>query len=113
MPQWTALDEETSSALRSRLPEESVVEQPSSSALDYALNRNQTVVAVLPCRGFGQAGLAVIRWNSIPVIPPPAPAPAPTLSGKTRASGFLGLSDEPVFEEEDEKKSWWKKFWEG
>jgi len=112
MPQWTAFDEETSSALRSKLPEESVVEHTSTSALDYALNRQQSVVAVLPCRGFGQAGLAVFRWNSVPVIPSPPP-PAPAFQGRTRTSGFLGLTDEPVFEDDDEKKSWWKKFWEG
>jgi hypothetical protein len=33
----------------------------------------------------------------------------------TRASGFLGLSDE-LFEEEEEvveeKKAWWKRLWE-
>jgi type IV secretory pathway VirB10-like protein len=32
----------------------------------------------------------------------------------TRAGGFLGLSDEPVFEDEapPEKKGWWRKFWD-
>jgi hypothetical protein len=54
-----------------------------------------------------------------PTPGPPAraaqPARRPT-AGRvgTRASGFLGLSDE-VFEEEEvveEKKSWWKKLWE-
>jgi len=66
---------------------------------------------------------------SAPVAPPasvksPAPAtPAQVaqpvgrpIAGRvgTRASGFLGLSDE-VFEEEEvveEKKSWWRKLWE-
>jgi hypothetical protein len=31
-----------------------------------------------------------------------------------RAGGFLGLHDEPVFEEEPQipkKQSWWRKFW--
>ena len=116
MPQWTTFDEETSSALHSRLPEESVVEHSDSSALDYALSCRQTLVAVLPCRGFGQAGLAVFRWNAVPATPRVRPeltsVPAPT--GRTRTSGFLGLSDEPIFEDEEEqKKSWWKRFWEG
>jgi hypothetical protein len=113
MPQWTAFDEETSSVLRSKLPEEPVVEYSSTSALDYALNSKHSVVAVLPCRGFGQAGLAVFRWNAVPVIASSPPPPAPAFPGKTRTSGFLGLSDEPVFEDENEKKSWWKRFWEG
>ena len=32
----------------------------------------------------------------------------------TRAGGFLGLSDEPVFEDEtpQEKKGWWRKLWD-
>jgi hypothetical protein len=62
----------------------------------------------LPCRGLGQTALAVFRWNRIPT---PAPPPAPRAN--TRAGGFLGLTDE-LFEEEEtqEKKSWWKRFWE-
>lgn len=118
MPQWTTFDEETSSALHSRLPEESVVEHSECSALEYALSSRQTLVAVLPCRGFGQSGLAVLRWNAVPAIPSVrstelTPTPAPV--GRTRTSGFLGLSDEPVFEDEEDqgKKSWWKRFWEG
>lgn len=115
MPQWTTFDEETFSALHSRLPEESVIEQPDCSALDYALSCRQTLVAVLPCRGFGQAGLAVLRWNAVPDAPNRAAlTPVPTPVGRSRTSGFLGLSDEPIFEdEEDQKKSWWKRFWEG
>ena len=39
-----------------------------------------------------------------------------TNRASTRASGFLGLTDEPVFDEEqeavEEKKSWWRRLWE-
>jgi hypothetical protein len=116
MPQWTTFDEETYSALHSRLPEDPVVEHSESSALDYALSCRQTLVAVLPCRGFGQSGLAVLRWNAVPAIPSVHPelTPVPTPAGRTRTSGFLGLSDEPIFEDEEDqkKKSWWKRFWE-
>jgi hypothetical protein len=57
------------------------------------------------------------------VAQPASPAPpVPTAAARrpsagrvgTRASGFLGLSDE-VFEEEEaveEKKGWWKRLWE-
>jgi hypothetical protein len=35
-------------------------------------------------------------------------------SRSTRAGGFLGLSDEPAFEDEpvEEKKGWWRRFWD-
>jgi hypothetical protein len=51
-----------------------------------------------------------------PAPPVPTASTARPMSGRvgTRASGFLGLSDE-LFEEEvvvEEKKSWWKKLWE-
>lgn len=107
MPRWIAVDNEISSALRSRLPEQTIIQLSESSALEHALRRNETTVAVLPCRGLGQAALAVFRWNRIPANPISPSAP------HTRAGGFLGLTDE-VFEEEDqEKKSWWKRWWEG
>ena len=106
MPTWIAVDDKTSSTLRSRLPEQSILEYPARSAIEHVLDSGETTVAVLPCRGLGQAALAVFRWNRIP----------PTIAesaASTRAGGFLGLNDEPIFEEESqEKKSWWKRFWE-
>ena len=113
MPNWTTFDDDTSSALRSRLSEPSIVQLPARLAMEHVLQRGETLVAVLPGGGLDQAALAVFRWNRIP-LPAPPPAPRPVSSGRTRASGFLGLTDEPVFEEEEveEKKSWWKRFWE-
>lgn len=106
MPNWNVFDDQTSDALRSRLPEQTIVELPESLALAHTLRRNQTTVAILPGGGMGQAALAVIRWNR--VVPP-----SPPLQANTRAGGFLGLTDEPVFEEEPPaKKGWWKRWWE-
>src|SRR5579864_9343026 len=104
MTQWITVDDETSSALRSRLSEQTIIELSESPAMEHVLNRGETIVAVLPCRGLGQAALAVFRWNRIPT------PTLPPSRGNTRAGGFLGLSDEPMFEEEEirEKKSWWK-----
>ena len=112
MPNWTTFDDETSSALRSKLPEQTVIELPGHSAMEHVLNRGETIVAVLPCRGLGQASLAVFRWNRLYVQVNDAPT---TPLANTRAGGFLGLRDEPFFEEEEsqEKKSWWKRFWDG
>ena len=130
MPQWSTFDEGTCSALRAKMPAETVVELPSTSAMEHVLQRHDSAVAVLPVDGSGQAGLAVFRWNRVPApATPPAPVhpqdfsapePAPLAkvrrpSREIRATGFLGLSDEPVYEDEEpsqEKKSWWKRFWE-
>jgi hypothetical protein len=128
VPQWTTFDEASSLALRSRLPGATVVQLPNTSAIERALEHDGSVVAVLPASGLGQAGLAVFRWNRLPTTTEPPsripPAEAPNtaaateverISKGTRAAGLLGLSDEPVFEDEDEsqeKKSWWKRFWE-
>ena len=111
MPTWTTFDNETSSALRSKLPEQIITELPGRSAMEHALNRGETIVAVLPCRGLGQAALAVFRWNRLHVQVNDAPTPR----ASSRAGGFLGLRDEPLFEEEEsqEKKSWWTRFWDG
>ena len=55
------------------------------------------------------------RPSTITSSEPPAATARPTVTRTgTRASGFLGLSDE-LFEEEEaveEKKSWWKKLWD-
>ena len=108
MPSWITVDDDTSSALHSRLPEQTILELPGRSALEQALNGGDTTVAVLPCRGLGQAALAVFRWNHLPPTVSASPRDA-----AIRAGGFLGLTDEPVFEEEPhEKQNWWKRFWE-
>lgn len=107
MPNWTTFDDETSVALRSRLPEPAITQLPAHLALEHSLQRGETLVAVLPGGMLDQAVLAVFRWNRV------RPTPPPVRSSNTRPGGFLGLSDEPAFEEEElqEKKSWWKRFW--
>jgi len=112
MPNWTTFDDETSAALRSRIPEPAIDQRPAHLALEHVLQRGETLVAVLPGGMLDQAALAVFRWNQVR----PEPAPIRTSNMRnTRAGGFLGLTDEPAFEEEEfqEKKSWWKRFWDG
>jgi hypothetical protein len=57
-----------------------------------------------------------VKKPAAPAASPRASAPPPAAGrAGTRASGFLGLSDEPVFEEEEvveEKKGWWRRLWE-
>jgi len=128
MPQWTAFDEDTTSALHSKLPGETINQLSARSALEHALEQGKTLVAILPSPGLGQAALAVMRWNRVAATTLPATIPAPHVAPpppppvdevlperRARATGFLGLTDEAVFDEEQEvqeKKSWWKRFWD-
>ena len=59
---------------------------------------------------------ARVAQPASPTPPVPTAAAGRPIAGRvgTRASGFLGLSDE-LFEEEEtveEKKGWWKRLWE-
>lgn len=108
MPNWTTFDDETSAALRSRLSEPVIEQLPAHLALEHVLQRGETLVAVLPGGMLDQAALAVFRWNRVEPVSPPK------RSLNTRPAGFLGLSDEAAFEDDEEqKKSWWKRFWDG
>jgi hypothetical protein len=118
---WVTFDEDTSSVLRSEFAHENVMENRAPSALQYALQRDQTLVAVLPCGEQDQAAVAVFRWNKTAQVSrqsTPAEAPVELKSSRpmstSRAGGFLGLADEPVFEEEQmpEKRGWWRRFWD-
>jgi len=143
MARWIAFDQETTSLLRSNLAQGTRIETLRRGPVDYALARATAVIAVLPDKGDGgPAGIAVFRpaRNAVAQIPPAAivteraspppgvirpqaaatpaqqrPMARPIINrAETRASGFLGLSDEPVFEEEvvEEKKGWWRRLWE-
>lgn len=107
MSHWVTFDQETSSALRSQLPNESIFQRPGNSMMEYLLEDREAVIAVLPTAGNNQAAIAVFRWNRIP-----APSEEPVIPAGKRAGGFLGLTDEPLFDDEQEKKSWWQRLWE-
>ena len=106
-----------------------MIETFGRGALDYALAKPGSVVALLPSTG-ADAALAIFRAprKSQPVpqqqrsLSPKAEAPEivaayarhEAANRVTRAGGFLGLSDEPVIEEpvEEKKGGWWKRFWD-
>ena len=125
MPRWIAFDQQTSSLLRTRLAkqaQENRIETFGRGALDYALAKPGTVVTLLPSPG-GEIGLAIFRRPRPARIEPRparrelAPGSAITrASAGTRAGGFLGLSDQPIFDDEPQiepKKGWWRrKFWD-
>jgi hypothetical protein len=110
-----------------------VLPAPENGGLGIAVFRPSRHLAMHPsiaARPAVAAQPASAPPPSAPVAPPakvaqpasPTP-PVPTASSTrpvagrigTRASGFLGLSDE-LFEEEEEvveeKKAWWKRLWE-
>src|SRR6476660_4110923 len=106
MTRWIAFDPETTSLLRSNLAQGTRVETLRRGPVDYALARAGAVITVLPA-----------AQPASPTPPVPTAASTRPVAGRigTRASGFLGLSDE-LFEEEEEvveeKKAWWKRLWE-
>ncbi len=122
MARWIAFDQKTTSILRSTLKQGTRIDTLLRGPVDYALARPSAVIAVLPAGGGDRLGIATFRRARAAVtqraateqrrsIPPAQPA---AHRASTRAGGFLGLSDEPVFEDEasQEKKGWWQKFWD-
>jgi hypothetical protein len=122
MARWIAFDQNTTSILRSMLGQGTRIDTLLRGPVDYALARPSAVIAVLPAGGGEGLGIATFRRaraaaaqraateqsRSIP------PAQLAAHRAPTRAGGFLGLSDEPVFDDEapPEKKGWWRKFWD-
>jgi len=122
MARWIAFDQNTTSILRSTLKQGTRIDTLLRGPVDYALARPSAVIALLPAGGGDSLGIATFRRVRAAVAQRPAtqelrsslpPRPAAQYAS-TRAGGFLGLSDEPVFEEEaaEEKKGWWRKFWD-
>ena len=111
MARWIAFDQQTSSLLRSKLAQGTTIQTFGRGAIDYALAKPGPVVTLLPATG-AEISIAVFRR--------PSKARAANVwtahvSANTRAGGFLGLSDEPVFEDEpaqEQKKGWWRRFWD-
>jgi hypothetical protein len=122
MARWIAFDQKTTSILRSMLAHGTRIDTLLRGPVDYALARPSAVIAVLPAGQGDFLGIATFRRARAAAaqraateqsrsIPPAQPA---AHQSSTRAGGFLGLSDEPVFDDEapQEKKGWWRKFWD-
>jgi hypothetical protein len=105
---WITFDQQTYSVVRSMHPSENVFEFPARTALQYALESNTAVVAVLPA---GRHDAALVTFHKQSVALPDRGIVEP---GITRAGGILGLRDEPAFQEEEsqEKRNWWRRFWD-
>jgi len=107
---WTAFDQETAAALAAHLPNVEHAPGTNKDALDSALDFALNAVTHVPAAGVGSAAavLTPARSNDHTLVitmrtkaaAQPGSAediPAPQPSGY-EAGGFLGLSDEPVFE---------------
>ncbi|HKV93112.1 MAG TPA: hypothetical protein VJW20_11255 [Candidatus Angelobacter sp.] len=115
MARWIAFDQQTSSLLRSSLAQGTTVETFGRGPVDYALAKPGAVVTLLPSPGGSDVGIAIFRWprERFAKVVAAATRPKTAKAGKTRVTGFLGLSDEVLIEDEpQEKKSWWRRFWE-
>jgi hypothetical protein len=114
MTRWIAFDQQTSSLLRTHLAQGTTIETFASGAVAYALAKPGAVVTLLPAMGSSGVGIAVFR-PPVTRRKPNQSAPLPVNAFfSTRAGGFLGLRDEVVLEDEpeQEKKGWWRRFWD-
>jgi hypothetical protein len=113
MARWITFDQQTSSLLRSKLAQGTTIQTFGRGAIDYALAKPGPVVTLLPAASGGpDIGIAVFRR---PGKARPTNVWTAHVSANTRAGGFLGLSDEPIFEDEpaqEQKKGWWRRFWD-
>jgi hypothetical protein len=96
--------------LRSRIPQAAVFEAPGRAAVEYALDTPKTLVTLLPPAPGEMPLIAIFRPNR----PQPAPQ-AKTVP--VRATGFLGLNDAPVLDEDEgetervrQKRRWWRRW---
>ncbi len=117
MARWVTFDETTRTELDRAVGAESDLR--AGGALDAALAADRAV-AVLPAPEDGGA-LLITLSRRIQVHPQPSAPKAEAAPTAARwedpdavgysASGFLGLLDAPVYEDEEEQKpkSWWRK----
>jgi hypothetical protein len=97
MSRWIAFDEESTAAAACRT--RMAVSFQRGDAMAFALSSGKPAIVVLPGARAGEVLLLSITRNVQPRSEPVA----------YEASGFLGLSDAPVYEEAPPKKRWWQK----
>lgn len=101
MPRWITFDETT--AARLQAPNGENFRVATGDALDAAID-SANAVAILPASA-GEVLIARVRRATLAI----ADTEASTAVGYS-AGGFLGLSDDPIYEEEPAAKHpWWKR----
>ncbi len=117
MARWIAFDDETAEAVIGRFKRGAAEIREGEQPLEAALRCGRPSVLILPAKTAGRVLLVSIEPKTNASSTTKAPS---TTTSKThaqapvryQATGFLGLTDEPVFEEEPEtpakkKKGWW------
>ena len=106
---WIAFDAQTEAALNNQFPADSV-ETQSADPLTTALSQPNSSLLVLPSSTQGHVILARIRLVQKMIETKPE---KPHREFAFEPSGFLGLSDSPIFEDESPatppKKKWWQR----
>jgi len=106
MTQWVCFDEAGADAARAAGAD---VRQGSGNPLMAALREPGNSIVILP--GANPQELAIV---SITKREAPKRAATPVVESvkpfSRTATGFLGLTDEPEFADEVEKKPWWKRW---
>ena len=111
---WITFDQETYSALHAVRPRQNIFEFPARTALQYALESENTVVAILPAAR-SEAAIATFRKHKKRITLPDRAVVEPVSNAAMRAGGILGLRDELALQEEEEtpeKRNWWRRFWD-
>lgn len=132
MPRFLTFDQKTASRLREQVPGQQVFEHGAADAVEYAVGSEKTMVTVMPTGEARDIAIAVFRRPKLsrpaqpnhadsspdPVVEmrkPVASVQEPKQGVAVRAGGFLGLRDEPVFDDDEpvvkKKQSWWRHFW--
>jgi hypothetical protein len=109
---WITFDQETYFALHAVRPWENIFEFPARTPMQYVLESENAVVAILP-GSRSEAAIAIFRKKRLAL--PDGLVSEPAHPASIRSGGILGLRDEPAFPEEEEipeKRNWWRRFWD-
>jgi len=117
MVRWIAFDENTAASIAEKTGDQAGIVKSDEDALELALRSSQASVVVVPARTPAVEPEQVLILKMERKSRPEKAAPrAAKQAGRESepvgyvATGFLGLNDEPVYEEEPPRpKKWWQK----
>ncbi len=98
---WTAFDQETAAALSAHLPDVEL-SQTASDELDGALAAaaSSACAVLIPARDGEHALFITMKTRDANAEAQPH---TPVMPASYQAGGFLGLADEPIFEDDDKR----------
>ncbi len=99
MGHWITFDDATRAALACA-PEKAEIEAKQGELLTELLAAAPATALLRADEG--QIAVLQVRRNAVA-------QPQARAARRSEATGFLGLSDEAIYEEEPVKKSWWKR----